>query len=379
MKKNLLNHGRSVALCATVMTACAVAHAAGSVTLYGVVDTGFEWVNNTPASTGGRASVFRAVSGSRSGSRWGFRGNEDLGGGNSAFFVLENGFGSTDGTFGQSTAGLGKGASTTTREFGRMAYVGIGHSGQKLMLGRQQSLPYDYAGIYDPMAVATRYSLYSLDPLLALRADNSIKYAGAFGPVTLNAMYSTRYDTGYGSEVPGAELTGREFSFGATYANGPLAAGIVYEQLNSNTVATNTASQRRLEVGAAWQAGRAKVYGGYRYLRTDSGFLPAFPVAAPDGGRALYGNLYWLGLNYQITPAWSVTGAAYYEDFLHTKADPLLLTAVTNYALSKRTDLYVTGAFARNSHGSTLGVNGFGTVAAGANQVAINCGLRHRF
>jgi predicted porin len=84
------------------------AHAQSSVTLYGLIDTSLVYSNSQKGH-----SNLQMSSGTLSGSRWGLRGQEDLGGGLSALFVLENGFSSTAGTLGQNG-----------REFGRAAYVG---------------------------------------------------------------------------------------------------------------------------------------------------------------------------------------------------------------------------------------------------------------
>ena len=124
MKKSLL------ALAAMSAFATA-ANAQSSVTLYGVVDVPIEYnnhlapgVNTTPAGLnasgipqslpGGGSRVGLQTGGGLSGSRWGLRGTEDLGGGNSALFVLESGFGLDDGRSQQGG-----------RLFGRQAYVGL--------------------------------------------------------------------------------------------------------------------------------------------------------------------------------------------------------------------------------------------------------------
>lgn len=115
---------------------CAAAHAQSSVTLYGIADVGIEHINNT--NTGGAQT--REASGNLSGSRWGLKGVEDLGGGMKAIFQLENGFNINDGTTAQSTKGLGSNAATTSRIFGRQAWVGLAYRGQQLTFGRQNAL-----------------------------------------------------------------------------------------------------------------------------------------------------------------------------------------------------------------------------------------------
>ncbi|RKE34705.1 putative porin [Paraburkholderia sp. BL23I1N1] len=357
------------------MSFATASYAQSSVTLYGIVDVGVEHINNTTAG-GGQT---RQVSGNLSGSRWGMKGIENLGGGLSAIFVLEDGFNVNDGTTAQSTKGIGANATTTSRLFGRQSFVGLAGKGQQLTFGRQNSLLYDQAVPFDPMGASSRYSTLSLDYAMAGRIDNSAKYVGTFGPLTAAAMYSTRYDTGYGAEVPGAQITGRFYSGSLTYGTGPLAASVSFEQRNSNTVATNTSSERRVTAAATYVIGNVKAFAGYRFLRASRAFLPVNPVVTANGADAGYANMYWTGAQYRVTPALQLTAAAYYQDVHASSADPWMGVLNADYSLSKRTDLYATAAFARNKSGSALGVNGYGTVAAGYNQTGFTVGMRQKF
>ena len=248
-----------------------------------------------------------------------------------------------------------------------------------MTFGRQNALLYEQAVAFDPMGASSRYSVLSLDYAMAARIDNSAKYTGVFGPLTAQAMYSTRYDTGYGSEVPGAEITGRFFSGALTFAQGPFAASVSYEQRNSNTVATNTGTERRATAAASYVIGPVKGFAGYRYLRASNAFLPANPIVVANGSEASAANLYWAGAQYFATPAFVLTATAYYQDVHSTSADPWLAVLCADYLLSKRTDVYATAGFARNKGGSALGVNGYGTVAAGYNQTGVVIGMRQKF
>lgn len=360
---------------ASITFASGAARAQSSVTLYGIADVGIEYLNNT--SAGG--SQVREASGNLSGSRWGLRGVEDLGGGLKALFNLEAGFNMNDGTSSQSTRGLGANATTTSRLFGRQAWVGLSYKGQQLSLGRQNALIYEQSVTFDPMGVSSRYSALSVDYALAARIDNSAKYTGKFGPLTAQAMYSTRYDTGYGAEVPGALITGRFFSGALTYASGPIAATAVYEQRNSNTLTTNTSTERRVLAAATYNFGPVTAYGGYRYLRASNAFLPTNPIAVANGSVANAANLYWLGAQYLITPSFQLTAVGYYQDVHSTGADPWLAVISADYFVSKRTDLYATVGYAHNKDNSALGVNGYGTVSPGHNQTGVTVGLRQKF
>jgi predicted porin len=92
------------------MPIATLANAQGSVTLYGLIDEGFEAISNATTSggaPGGRQFRLDATSGLNS-SRWGLKGREDLGGGLAALFQLENGFELNNGRLGQGGALFGR-------------------------------------------------------------------------------------------------------------------------------------------------------------------------------------------------------------------------------------------------------------------------------
>ena len=91
---------KSLFALAAVGAFAGAAQAQSSVTVYGIFDTGWAGGNsratdataNTAAASGVRQGSFNMIqaSGGQSSNRLGFRGNEDLGGGTSAKFVLES-------------------------------------------------------------------------------------------------------------------------------------------------------------------------------------------------------------------------------------------------------------------------------------------------
>ncbi len=356
----------AAALAALASTA---ASAQSSVTLYGVADAGIEYTSKsapTAAGTGG-GNAFRVTSGNQSGSRWGLRGVEDLGGGLKSVFVLESGVNFDTGTSGQGG-----------RLFGRNAYVGLQSPYGTFTLGRHTTPFFDFGLLYDPMAISTRYGITSTAPEFGSRADNSAKYIGTFGGLTVSGLYSF---TNNGNEVPGNYHNGREFSALASYATGGLSLGAVYDQAN-NTGDASAQMTRRASVAGSYSFGAAKVYGGYRWARAyDGATLPGAQGA--NGGS----NLYWAGLGYQFTPAFSLVGAAYYQDFRNSGADPWDFVATADYAFSKRTDVYLSLSYVKNKNNSNLSVNGFNTnsptdsafVQNGANQFGATMGIRHKF
>lgn len=94
-----------------VLSMFAGASMAAAVTMYGVIDTGFQY-SNVDDGVSSDVSTFAMATGTNSTSRFGLKGSDDLGNGLKLGFVLENGFDSDDGE-------LGNGG----RLFGREALV----------------------------------------------------------------------------------------------------------------------------------------------------------------------------------------------------------------------------------------------------------------
>src|SRR6202012_5684825 len=102
-------------LAAALMSAGVVAHAQSSVTLYGRLDAGVEYISGLPnANYTGSTSRVRLESGDWGTSLWGMKGVEDIGGGNKVLFQLEGSFNTMSG------AGPGGGGL-----FNRWATVGL--------------------------------------------------------------------------------------------------------------------------------------------------------------------------------------------------------------------------------------------------------------
>ena len=134
--------------------------AQSSVTMYGVADAGLVFDKD---AAGDRLN--RVASGVASGSRIGFKGKEDLGGGLAATFVLESGFNIDTGTSGQGG-----------RLFGRQAYVGLTGSAGAVTLGRQYS-PYYLAlrDVADPFVIGLAGTASNI-MATNYRVDNMVQY-----------------------------------------------------------------------------------------------------------------------------------------------------------------------------------------------------------
>ncbi len=387
MKKTLI----VTAVAALAGSFATAASAQSSVTLYGLVDAGLTYVNNVQAPFGAgyeKASAWGVTSGNLQNSRWGLRGAEDLGGGMKAVFTLENGFNIANGT-------------SDGRQFGRQAYVGLSMAqAGTLTLGRQNDAVADYLG---PLSATGSWGgtyfahpgdLDNLDGN-AFRINNSIKF--------VSANYSGLSFAGaYGfSNTAGSFAANCAYSLGAGYANGPFKFGAAYTQANgynSNNVGAITEVPVTLFTPADQDTARVRTFGAggsfttgamtfglvWTQIRLDNN-----SNAALDSSSIT--NNYEINGRYALSPALSV-GAAYTFTYAKTE-DPLeesrrvrrhQFGLQTDYALSKRTDIYAEGVVQIASGGGDgvyprAAISGAGDASSSSRQVLLTTGIRHRF
>ncbi|MEM5383879.1 porin [Paraburkholderia phymatum] len=388
MKKTLL----AVAALGCFATA---AHAQSSVTLYGLIDAGITYANKVATSTG-HDSVVKYGDGVASGSRWGLRGAEDLGGGMKALFVLESGFSSGDGTSGQGGA-----------LFGRQAFVGVSKDSiGALSFGRQYTFSTEYIGSNYTMGSQTpagnyAYHINDLDQLVSSRINNSVKFSSAnFAGLTFGAMYGFSNSTlfaGTPTTTVGTTTTqgsSSAYSFGANYAQGPFGIGAAYTNIRYPNGATpafsvsianvNTGGLRDLEtfgVGARYTIAAALVWANWTHTKFE-----------PLTGASSKLNNYEIGGRYAFTPALSA-GLGYTFSKLDDRFEGKWhqINSAVDYALSKRTDVYVLAIYQKASGSNTVAGRNVPVQAeigssssfignAGANtQFVTRIGLRHKF
>lgn len=361
-----------------------MAHAQSSVTLYGLIDAGITYVNNSQGH-----KLWQETSGAINGSRWGLRGAEDLGGGLKAIFTLENGFNINNGTLGQQG-----------REFGRQAFVGLS-SDQfgSVTLGRQYDDVVQYLGPlsltgtqYGGTFFAHPFDNDNLDN--SFRVNNSVHYQSAnYAGFKLGAMYGFSNSTGFTND--------REYSVGASYSFAGFNVAAAYLQLNNalnSTTASGavtdtpfTAQRQRI-----WGAGLNYTFGpataGFVFTQTRLFGATSIAGAGPSSAvpnltfapSSLRFNNFELNARYALTPALSLAAEYTFTDGKFNGAEPKWGTAglLADYYLSKRTDVYLQGEYQHvmNSGGGIFNaeINGLRT-STNSNQVAVTAGLRHRF
>ncbi|CAG9171168.1 Outer membrane porin protein 32 [Cupriavidus laharis] len=382
---------------AAVGAMAGTAHAQTSVTLYGVVDLGVEYVNRvaTAPSAPGLGTLGTAPVGSRFGlpnqgglsaSRWGLRGREDLGGGAYAFFTLESQFNTDTGTF---TGGSGL--------FNRQALLGLGNAYGKLSFGKQYSSFMESMVNFSPTRFAPAYEPGIWWVGLDYKPNNTIKYAGNFGPLTALAHYSfgaglpvSSFGAGgllYGGgagETPGAPRDDTAWGGALTYLGQNFGGSIAYDQWNPAATVGNTGKVRKAGVAGSYTNGPLKLMAGYRW--GDQTFV--------NGNTALRDDYWFAGVNYRFTPALDMQLGYFYSNvkkFASTNssvatnpANPQQVSFVADYALSKRTDVYLSAGWAHNgSLGNdgpfTLFLFNYPQAPGQKNMVGVTTGVRHVF
>lgn len=391
MKKTLIAAG--------VLGAFAIsAQAQSSVTLYGSLDAGLVYVNNINGQ-----HAWLQNSGSVSNTYFGLRGVEDLGGGLKAVFALESGF------------NLNNGAYHGDAGFNRKAYVGLKTDQYgTVTLGRQYDSVADYLS---PLSAA---GFGYGNNLAGHPFDNdnlgqtfSIKNAVKFESTDYSGF---RFGGLYGfSNEPGGFANGRAWSVGASYGNGPLRVAAAYLQLNNSgalpgsQAATSADAnisarlQRTYGVGASYTYGPAVLGVVWTHSQIDglsrlsSG---GQPIAVGNSGSAnLRMDNFEVNGVYSLTPALALLGSYTFTSARvadsNGSTNPQWHTAMlaADYSLSRRTDVYLAGAYQRATGWlgyyptSTGGYQRYANVAAintlpaasKRDQVAATVGLRHRF
>lgn len=381
-----------------------IVSAQSSVTLYGIVDAGISYRSSERTGTTGNYSGhsnLAATSGNLSGSRWGIKGQDDLGGGWKALFQLEDGFDITNGKTGQN-GGL----------FGRQAYVGIGSQQYgTITLGRQYTSLNDFVAPVAPVALVGGYGAHpgDIDDLdQTARVNNSIKYTSTnYAGFTFGALY------GFGGQ-PGSLKQQNTWSVGAGYANGPLHVGVGYERSdNSKSGPTDSTygkwngtddglfnssinegyasaqSQQIIATGATYDFGPALVGVNYSNVQYRSGADSLFKGHATFNIAGVFGQ-------WTIRPAVQLFAGYSYTrsgevDGVDERAQYHNVTLGAQYNLSKRSTVYLMGGY-QHASGGTLDALG-NPVAATASvsdkgnshssssqsQAIVSIGVRHKF
>ena len=367
MKKNL---------CGAAVVAAGICSgpALAQVVLYGVYDTGIEYVTNANAA---RDSVIRVphITGSIP-SRLGFRGTEDLGGDLKAIFTLETGFDPGRGAVGQGN-----------RLFGRQAFVGLKNANGTLRIGRQYSMLSTSLSKADVIGPSI-HSAINNDPYINnARTDNSIGYLGEFTNFTAGLTYSFGRDTstagGAGGsncpgEVPGNRKACRQVTAMLGYDAASAGVAVAYDIMYGNTGATNVSGPINPLNNSSYNDERF-VYNGYVKFgaaKIGLGLIDRKTHAAKETGT----QLSFLGVSYPFANAWVLDSQVSRLKVKRSNDASTLFVVRGAYSFSKRTAVYTSLGFIRNGGAAAIAVdNGGAAGGPGMNQTGVMTGIRHSF
>lgn len=350
-----------------VLGAFAGSALAADVQLYGIVDTGLQYLHGDADSN--KAGVdsdfdsFSMESGMASGSRFGFKGTEDLGNGLTVGFILEDGIKSDTGVdddvlFNRESSLFLQGG------FGKVAFGRIGSFNG----GVSSWAKYGVMSVF-----GTSWGDYSAQAgTWAMGAgmwNNMIAYeTPSFAGFKVFAQY------GMGNQIKGADkaLAGEEnesssdryYAIGASYNNGPLSLYFAVDSINYASYGTgddvdpNGDDSLTVTFGGNYDFEVVKLYAGAQYF--DEIKLSKMKGVVNDledtdfnaGGFASRMKGWSLGVSAGIPVAGGtvMVGAAYLDaeaadsqEAGLSKDDELsrwIVSAGYDYPLSKRTDVY---------------------------------------
>ena len=417
MKKSLL-------ALAAMGAFASVAQAQSSVTVYGVIDEGYVGGNSRAGTSGAQPGVTKKTyngltGGNESTNRLGVRGNEDLGGGMSAFFTYETAI----------TADGDSGATTSLFSTTRQAFVGLKKNGiGQAALGTQNTVIYDAilataptgvnnitGSLVDNMSTkgigttaitsgtgnTTGYET-RIGNTIGLKSD---KFAGFNVRASLTASSTNTTQTSQGGAAAGVgganNVTGQAIGLDYGWQKLFLTANYQSFTASSNTNAQSTApilfgSTSSTAGGSTNAFGTNVKDDGQYYAATyDFGVLKGFAqYISRKATSASQQNAYskfsaqQIGVRSFITTAlegWIAGSMGKYQSMQDVSTGTVRytpgqsnLTAMqvgANYFLSKRTNLYA--IYGQTASSNVALTNGANTTSANLNNYAL--GIRHTF
>ena len=372
---------------------CGAVAAQSNVTVYGIADAGIAYTSNQK----GNSNTYLR-SGSKDGSRLGFKGTEDLGGGTSALFQLEAGYNLDDGTAAQSGS-----------LFNRAAFIGLADKRYgTLTAGRQYSPYFAFLNPLGPVPVVTGAvgahagDIDGFD--ITVRHNNSLKY---ISPDWRGASVGLMVASG---EQAGHTGSGGAMSAAVKYDTGAWHHALAYQVLKNgpnqatwDPTTSSSFSKSPINVGylsarevqylaaaTSYQLGALTLGGNLSNVQYRPNASSRFHGTAIFNTAALLANWktatpwqFGAGLTYTRATAANGIGDA---------ADYRQLSLQQTYWFTKRTAIYILEA-TQHARGKTLAADGVtqinavalvgdsqtGTPSSGSAQNVFMVGMRHSF
>jgi predicted porin len=357
---------------------------AQSVQLYGILDTGIEYVHN--ANPAGQSLVRMPALTGEVPSRWGLKGSEPLGDGYNAVFTLESGLN-------VGTGALGQGG----RLFGRQALVGLAGPLGTLTVGRQYSM-FLWADVSADFIGPNMYGTASLDNWIAVpRSDNTIVYRKSFDGLSVGASYSFGRDAsppggsnapGEGTcagSIPGNSAACREWSALVQYDAQHWGAAAAYDRQNGGPGASVNLFNGLTPISLSKNDNHDSRLLMDGYLKFEKFMFGVVwinrhvDLDSPTTSRITSNQL-------ALEAEYKVTAALIMDSFVQRIVDSQQDTRATmemvraTYLFSPLTAVYAQVGFLQNSRNAAYAVSSAGgTPAKGMSQTAAMVGVRHSF
>lgn len=331
-----------------------------SVTVYGLID-------GCLASADLGSERLNAVSsGCLYGSRLGFRGTEDLGGGLQAAFTLESGITIDNGQLAQGG-----------RMFGRKALVSLSGPWGTVEAGRDYAPAFYLVQPIDPMALGIGTASSSLwtgaASTTSARNDNAVNYLSpTWGGVSLR-LQATAGEGGAGGARKSQGLN-------LLYRSGGTLAGLSYARVGD---VADDQHDSAFTLGVKQELGRFSVAA----LAQSGAWEASRTAAAPASTSSVFSRKYrsWLvGGSVRTGSVGKLSlSIKRYDDRTVRNFDFTQVSVNYVHALSKRTDLYAgwsrLGNNSRTSYTVSDATGAYGPVQAGASTSLLAAGIKHVF
>ena len=347
--------------------ASSAAFAQSNVTIYGRADLGGMYRNGNSGAVSNTEGKYEIASGLQAGSRIGFKGVEDLGNGLKAIFEIEYGTAIDQNTGGNQAA-------TWTN---RHSYVGLTGGFGTVVGGHLDGVRYGVFNAFDPFAGGTVGNFTQMTVQVD-RASNAVayispKFAG-FGVVLAYATAINSLETsgnGVRQSTQALALANNDRTLNTimgTYDNGPISARLDYEQV----VPTNDIGKTWVATAAAsYDFGVVKVSALYDILKTNEG----------GGSYAANQHAWFVGLKAPVGKfTLKAVGGQLLDKLNDDNKNSFKVGLGADYALSKRTNLYLDYGQIHNQAGASIQIS----PAANSNQTGygtygLDFGIAHNF
>ena len=355
------------------LAAAGAAAAQSSVTMYGQVNTGYEYSKTDSTDKAGKKTTTKTTGFQNdrvNTSRLGFKGEEALGNGLSATFALEMGFNSADGNFAENA-------------FDRKATVGLKGAFGEVRVGKDSGTMNSFDGSFK--AIDRTDSLAEIDSnddgIVDLDAAHTARptglfYDGSFSGVNVSAAIGNNSERTKTGGVTTKKDDSAVYGLGLGYNGGAWAVGAAFQHETKksfdNTVTTATAHDGKVTnygVGASYDFTVAKLYGQYKGGQ--------YKNKLPAGGKYSY-DQFAIGVS---APFGATTLSAEYgynkakqtadTTAIVTKFKGNVFAVQAEYAFSKRTSLVARAGQVANWKNETTNDK--------SSTQEYTVGLRHKF